>query len=230
MLSAVDDTKPPRITTAIGAWSSLPGSPPAITRGTRPRPAHSAVISTGDSRSIDPRWTASSNDAFSTAKPTSDATLMMPLPKKIPDRSLVLVDRNHLQASVMVPLTTKGTDRHWITRTRANTKYTPIRRLGPGDELVEIKVSREARNKHPSLPTHFDARVIRYQRKGYRPQVLITSLVDETKYPADEIRRLYHERWEIELGLARSRPTCSSGLRPFEASLRPVSLRRCGAC
>lgn len=118
----------------------------------------------------------------------------------IPDHSLVLVDRNHLQASVMVPLTTKGTDRHWITRTRANTKYTPIRRLGPGDELVEIKVSREARNKHPSLPTHFDARVIRYQRKGYRPQVLITSLVDETKYPADEIRRLYHERWEIELG------------------------------
>lgn len=118
----------------------------------------------------------------------------------IPDHSLVLVDRHHLQASVMVPLTTKGANRHWITRTRANTKYTAIRRLGPGDELVELKVSSEARKKDSSLPTHFDARVIRYQRKGYRPQQLITSLVDETAYPANEIRTLYHERWEIELG------------------------------
>jgi hypothetical protein len=118
----------------------------------------------------------------------------------VPDDSLVLVDRLHLQANVLVGLTTKGTNRHWITRTRANTKYTSIRRLGVGDELVEVAVSREARAKDPSLPRTFHARVTRYQRKGYRPQHLITSLLDETCFPADEIRALYHERWEIELG------------------------------
>ena len=118
----------------------------------------------------------------------------------IPDRSLVLIDRAYLQANVLVPLMTTGTDRHWMTRAKANTEFRSIRRLGPGDELVEFEVSREARKKDPSLPTHFDARAIRYQRKGYRPQLLLTSLVDETKYPAAELRTLYHERWELELG------------------------------
>lgn len=118
----------------------------------------------------------------------------------VPDDALILVDRLHLQASVMVPLTTQGINRHWLTRTRANTKYRVIKRLGRGDELVELAVSAEARRKNTALPTHFDARVIRYQRKGYQPQFLITSLLDASKYPADELRTLYHERWELELG------------------------------
>lgn len=118
----------------------------------------------------------------------------------IPDHSLVLIDRHYLQANVLVPLTTKRTDRHWMTRAKSNTKFRTIRRLGRGDELVEFEVSREARRKDPTLPTHFDARAIRYQRKGYKPQVLLTSLTDETRFPADELKALYHERWEIELG------------------------------
>ena len=118
----------------------------------------------------------------------------------VPDHSLVLVDRNFLQAGVLVPLTSKRTERHWITRAKSNTKFRSIRSLGKGDELVEFEVSREARRKDPSLPTHFDARAIRYQRKGYPPQLLLTSLVDEKRYPGPEVRALYHERWEIELG------------------------------
>jgi hypothetical protein len=43
-------------------------------------------------------------------------------------------------------------------------------------------------------------RAIRYQRKGFRPQTLLTSLTDPLAYPAAEIVALYHERWEIELG------------------------------
>jgi hypothetical protein len=118
----------------------------------------------------------------------------------VPDHSLVLVDRNYLQASVLVPLMTTGTERHWITRAKSTTKFRLIRRLGPGDELVEFEVSSEARKKDPSLPTHFDARAVRYHRKGYRPELLLTSLVDEERYPAGELQALYHERWEIELG------------------------------
>ena len=117
----------------------------------------------------------------------------------VPDHSLVLLDRNFLQANVLIPLMTRGTERHWLTRAKSSTRYATIKRLGPGDDLVEFQVSSEARRKDPSLPTHFDARVIRYQRKGYAPQLLVTSLVDAARYPAAEIRALYHERWEIEV-------------------------------
>ena len=75
-----------------------------------------------------------------------------------------------------------------------------IQSLGEGDDLVEFEVSSSARRKDASLPTHFDARAIRNQRKGYPPQLLLTSLVDEKRYPAAAIRALSHERWEIELG------------------------------
>jgi hypothetical protein len=120
--------------------------------------------------------------------------------ESIPDQSLVLVDRNYLQANVLVPLMTTGVERHWMTRAKSNTTYRTIRRLGQGDELVELAVSSDARRKDPSLPMHYDARAIRYQRKGYQPQILLTSLVDEKRFPADELRALYHERWELELG------------------------------
>jgi len=43
-------------------------------------------------------------------------------------------------------------------------------------------------------------RAIRYRRRGFREQTLLTSLLDPVKFPAQEIVALYHERWEIELG------------------------------
>ena len=50
------------------------------------------------------------------------------------------------------------------------------------------------------MTSSFVARAVRYQRKGYRPSCLLTSLVDAKRYPAEELRVLYHERWELELG------------------------------
>ena len=93
-----------------------------------------------------------------------------------------------------------GRGRHWLTRATARSKFAVIEHLGPGDDLVEFVVSGEARRKNSSLPTHFDCRAIHYQRKGYQPEILLTSLTDAKRYPADELRTLYHERWEIELG------------------------------
>jgi hypothetical protein len=131
---------------------------------------------------------------------TDERSYAQSLWSSVPDRSLVLLDRNYVQASVLVPLMTSGVERHWMTRAKSTTKFRQIRRLGAGDELVEFEVSDAARLKDRSLPTHFDARAVRYQRKGFRPQLLLTSLVDPKQYPAAELRALYHERWEIELG------------------------------
>jgi len=118
----------------------------------------------------------------------------------VPDDSLVLIDRGYLQANVLVPLQQGGSNRHWMTRAKSNSKWTVLKTLGNGAHLIEMTVSGEARRKDPSLPKTFQARAIRYQRKGYRPSTLLTSLLDPKLYPAEELRVLYHERWEIELG------------------------------
>lgn len=118
----------------------------------------------------------------------------------VPDNSLVIVDRNFWAANVLIPLSREGTNRHWLIRGKSNIAGRSVRRLGPNDEIMEFKTSSAARAKNPSLPATWQARVIRYQRKGFRPQTLITSLLDADAYPASELVELYHERWEIELG------------------------------
>lgn len=118
----------------------------------------------------------------------------------IPDNSLILVDRAYLQANVLVPLSRDGTNRHWLTRAKTTSAWRVIKKLGPGDELVEMDVSDGARSADPSLPRSFQARAITYQRRGFRPSILLTSLLDAKRYRASELRVIYHERWELELG------------------------------
>lgn len=118
----------------------------------------------------------------------------------LPDDSLTLVDRLFLAAKPLMAIVRGGRNRHWLTRARSVSKWTRTQRLAPGDELVEMTVSRHAREQDPTLPATWPMRAIRYRRRGFKPQTLLTSLVDAKRYPAAEIVALYHERWEIELG------------------------------
>jgi hypothetical protein len=120
--------------------------------------------------------------------------------KEIPDDTLTVVDRGFLAAPMLLGIAQGGRNRHWLTRAKSNSKWRVVARLGRGDELVEMVVSSEARRKEPSLPKTWTMRAIHYRRKGFRPQTLLTSLVDAKQYPADELTALYHERWELELG------------------------------
>jgi hypothetical protein len=85
-------------------------------------------------------------------------------------------------------------------RAKSNLKWKTLAVLGPGDEIIELTTSSHARKKDPNLPRKIRARAVRYQIKGYGPRVLLTSLLDLDAFPAEEIARLYHERWETELG------------------------------
>ncbi len=87
-----------------------------------------------------------------------------------------------------------------MTRARANTSYRVVQELGKGDVLVELEVSYQARQLEPDLPKTWVVRAIVYRRRGFKPQTLLTSLLDPAEYPAKELAALYHERWEIELG------------------------------
>jgi len=165
---------------------------------------------------------------YSTAEPTF-AEALWPL---VPDHSLVIVDRGFFSAGTLIGIERGGVGRHWLTRARTDLVSTRIERLAAGDEIIELNVSREARKKDPSLPTTWRMRAIRYRRRGFKPQLLLTSLLDPKRFPAAELVALYHERWEIELGynevkrvmLAREETTRSKSPRGVTQELWALAL------
>jgi hypothetical protein len=129
----------------------------------------------------------------------SEQALARELWRHVPDHSLTLVDRGFFAASILISLQQNGKERHWLTRGKKNTMMTVTKHLGPADDIVDMKVSSAARKSDPSLPTHWTARAVRYRRKGFRPQVLLTSMLDPVQYPAKDVAAVYHARWELEL-------------------------------
>jgi hypothetical protein len=120
--------------------------------------------------------------------------------KHLPEQSVTLLDRGYLNAKTLLGIERMGGQRHWLTRAKIVSSWKRLKRIAPGDELVEMTVSDGARAKDPTLPEKWPMRAIKYRRRGFQPQTLLTSLVDAKRYPAAEIIALYHERWEIELG------------------------------
>jgi len=133
-------------------------------------------------------------------KGSSEMSLARGILDEIPDDSLMIMDRGYLNPAFLQGLEKCGKNRHWLTRAKKNTKWKVIHHQGPGDDLVELELSAEARKKDSSLPETLWCRAVRYQRKGFQPQTLLTSLLQPSLYPARELANLYHERWEIELG------------------------------
>jgi len=125
----------------------------------------------------------------------------------LPDASLVILDRGFSAYALFHQLGDPTRQRHWLTRARTGPlalRRRGVARLGPGDQLVELTPSPDARRlvRHGprDLPPTLRVRAIRYQRRGFRPGILLTSLLDPVAYPAAELVALYHERWELELG------------------------------
>jgi hypothetical protein len=122
-----------------------------------------------------------------------------PLLDAIPSNSLTILDRGFFGARFLMAIE-GGKNRQWLTRARSDLKFRVIKKFARGDELIEVKVSDHARRRDPSLPKDWQMRAVRYRRKGFPSQVLLTSLRNPDEYPATELVELYHERWELELG------------------------------
>lgn len=116
---------------------------------------------------------------------------------EVPEKALVVVDRAFNNAGMLVPLASSG-ERHWLLRAKTTSSWAVKKALGEDDFLVEMRVSDRARTADPSLPPTFEARVIAYQRPGHLKQFLITSMVDPSAFPAEEVIDVYRSRWEIE--------------------------------
>lgn len=131
---------------------------------------------------------------------SAELTLAGDLWSEVPDEALCIVDRGFFTAATLTSLASSGSNRHWLTRTRKRTQLRTVKRLGKADELVEIVLGDSTRGRlGPEVPQPWIVRAVRYQRPGYPPQILLTSMLDHRRYPAREIAALYHERWELEL-------------------------------
>lgn len=124
---------------------------------------------------------------------TGEITLARGIWNEVPENSLVVIDRNFLVKKDLIHLETSG-NRHWLSRTKANTKWAIVEKLGKDDYLVEWDIH------ETGLPSTWTMRAIHYQKKGYPRATLLTSLLDPVEYPAEELIALYHERWETEIG------------------------------
>jgi hypothetical protein len=98
---------------------------------------------------------------------------------------------------------TRARQAHFLGRTKGNVVLKPTEILGDGSFLAAIYPTPTARRRGEA---GIELRVIEYVldtpagpgRETYR---LITSLLDERAFPAEQLAATYHERWEIETAL-----------------------------
>lgn len=118
--------------------------------------------------------------------------------RRIPTHSVTLLDKGFWGADLLLSLHTSGEEKHWLIPARHNVVAEVVEDYGPGDRLVVMTVSPQARKKNPALPAQWTARAVTYLC-GDKEKTVMTSL-PIGQFSAQQIAGLYHERWEIELG------------------------------
>jgi len=142
-------------------------------------------------------------------KQTGENSLFRTLHEMLQEDDVVLADRYFSGWFDIALVRQRGA--HFVVRKHQlrPTDFRTGRRLGRDDHLVYwSKPSRPAwmsREQYDSLPDSLTLREIRVRvrQKGFRTKelVVVTTLLDPDKYPADEIANLYRRRWQAELNL-----------------------------
>ncbi|TBU72379.1 IS4 family transposase, partial [Phytopseudomonas daroniae] len=121
------------------------------------------------------------------------------LAQAVGDHSLTIFDRAYYSATFLLDWQRQGAERHWLMRAKSTLRHDIVKTFGPGDWLVRLPVSPQARRQQPQLPEYWQARLIERRVDG-KPRRYLSSLCDPHRYPADQVAAHYRERWEIELG------------------------------
>lgn len=129
----------------------------------------------------------------------SEMVLAAQLIESTPDYSLTLFDKGFYSLGLLHAWQSKGEQRHWLIPVKRGTQYKVLRRFSDDDKIVELKLSPQARKKWPQAPSSIQARLV--SKKINKKQVdVLTSMVDVSRYPQEDIVELYTHRWEIEHG------------------------------
>lgn len=124
---------------------------------------------------------------------TSELKLGRALLEDVPDDSLLILDRGYVDWSMLDGFADEERKRHVLVRVRSNNRFDVLEELPDGTLIVEAGRGL----KHGAV---LRGRLIEYQHEGGQPSRILTTLLDPDAYPAEEVVRLYHERWELEIG------------------------------
>lgn len=120
--------------------------------------------------------------------------------KRVRKGDVVLLDRGY-PAAWLFHLCRKKQIR-MIARVSGNWKPTILKTLGDGDNVVNVRgtVPKELRESLGGMASvTLKMRMLEYQIGGHGRVRLLTDLMDPKAYPAIEIARAYHLRWECEI-------------------------------
>ena len=129
---------------------------------------------------------------------------------RIPDHSLTVFDKGFFSAAILLGLCLKGEQRHFLIPSKAHTKWEVLSGT-PDDAVVRMKVSPQARVKHPELPETWETRAVRTILPDGSERMLLTSLMDRRQFRACDIAACYLRRWEIETSYRELKQTMLGG-------------------
>jgi hypothetical protein len=116
---------------------------------------------------------------------------------RVPEQSITVFDRGFLSAQLLIQLVSGAPNRHFIIPAKSNTRW-EVLEGEPGDQLVRMRVSPQARKACPELPEFWQARAVAAVDARGRQRVLLSSLSDRQQFKASDIVSCYERRWQIE--------------------------------
>ena len=128
--------------------------------------------------------------------------LAQPLLKNLQKSDLLLADRHFAAAHFYWYYKSIGLE--FLTKAHQRLKISRIKRIksySQNDFVGWLKINKNYRRKNPKLPAKIMVRFIKTtvcSRGKCKVVWLVTSLLDNKLYPADEIAALYGKRWRIE--------------------------------
>jgi len=121
---------------------------------------------------------------------------------------IILADRGFCSYATLASLSQRGIDSVMRLHHARKVDFRQGQRLGVDDRLVtwakpQLRSAGFSDEEWEALPDAFAVRLIRLKvaADGFRTRsvVLVTTLLDAQSYPADALRALYGERWQVEL-------------------------------
>lgn len=136
------------------------------------------------------------------------AVLFRGLWDKLDKGDVMLGDRGFCSYAALAGLSQRGIDSVMRLHQARRVSFREGRRLGKDDRLVTWQKPAQrleawSREEWEALPESLSLRLIRLyvSTPGFRTRkvTLVTTLTDAVAYPAEAIRALYAQRWEVEL-------------------------------
>lgn len=120
---------------------------------------------------------------------TSEHKLIQKLLQHLKKADLLLIDSGFYRCATFVKILKRRA--HFIIPAKTTMRPQVLHTLSAGDYLCRIQ---DSNDKTITLTV----RVVFVHRDGFRRRRLVTSLLDPIAFPASELARLYHLRWDIE--------------------------------